>query len=263
MGEAKDRLNLSRRIRLEQPQCIFCGGVRPSETVDHYPPIVMFDRRQRPKDLLFGACKGCNEGSRKADLIAAFLSRIFPDSDSELVRAEVSRLAKKVLNIPGFADEVYPEWNQLGVLSRLGGTAHALPSWHFLRINSGPIVSGAMEIFGCKLALAMHYATTGQIIPPEGAIAATWYSNLQAFQGELPVEFLQLLGPGRTLTQGKFEVSRQFRVASVVGENGRLSGHFAVFREAFGIVMFAAADASMMLREYARSPGFFRAPSQE
>lgn len=260
MGEARRRETFSERIRREQPFCIFCGGHTPSETVEHYPPRSIFDGKHRPKGMEFGACKECNEASREADLVVATLSRMMPDSETEVGRADVRRLIRSVLKIPGFANEVRPERDQLGTLLRHRDIATQLPSWNFLRID-GPIVARSMTIFGSKLGLALHTTTTGRILSASGVVTVQWYSNLQAYQDALPKEFLAMCGPGTTLRQGDFEVGDQFRVASVVpDDNGSTSGHFASFRESFGVLMFATEDASGLKGGWAVSPGFLKRP---
>ncbi|RWF47115.1 MAG: hypothetical protein EOS46_14695 [Mesorhizobium sp.] len=261
MGEAKRRETFSQRVRKNQPFCIFCGGKTPSETVEHYPPRSIFDGKHRPKGMEFGACKECNEASREADLVVATLSRMMPDSKTEAGRVEVKRLIRSVLSIPGFANEVRPERDKLGTLIRHRDIAAQLPSWNFLRID-GPIVARSMTIFGSKLGLALHTTTTGRILSASGAVAVQWYSNLQAYQDALPKEFLAMCGPGMTLRQGDFEVGDQFRVASVVPDDsgGSMSGHFAVFRESFGLLMFATEEPNEVQKGWAVSPGFLKRP---
>ncbi|TPL88997.1 hypothetical protein FJ950_01175 [Mesorhizobium sp. B2-3-14] len=260
MGEAKRRETFSQRIRREQPFCIFCGGATPSETVEHYPPRSIFDGKHRPQGMEFGACRECNEASREADLVAATLSRMMPNPKTSAGRAEVKRLLHSAFRISGFKDEFLPERNQVAALNRLQGIASQLPSWNFLRIG-GPIVARSMTIFGSKLGLALHTATTGRILLTSGAVAIQWYSNLQAYQDALPKEFLAMCGPGRTLRQGNFEVGEQFSVASVVpDEDGSMSAHFATFRQSFAVLMFATEKAEEAHRGWSVSPGFLKRP---
>ncbi|MDX8501665.1 hypothetical protein RFM99_25025 [Mesorhizobium sp. VK4C] len=260
MGEAKQRKTFSQRIREDQPFCIFCGGGTPSETVEHYPPRSIFDGKHRRRGMEFGACKECNEASREADLVVAMLSRMMPDTRTEAGRAEVQRLINSALRIPGFSKEVHPERDQLGTLIRYRDIAAQLPTWKFLRID-GPIVARSMTIFGSKLGLALHRATTGRILSTTGVIAVQWYSNLQVYQDALPKEFLAMCGPGKTLRQGNFEVGEQFRVASVVpDDSGLMSGHFAVFRESFAVLMFATEEPEEAHKGWSVSPGFLKRP---
>lgn len=262
MGEAKRRETFSQRIRREQPFCIFCGGKTPSETVEHYPPRSIFDGKHRPRGLEFGACRVCNEASREADLVVAMLSRMMPSSKTEAGRAEVQRLINSALRIPGLSKELAPEPDQLGTLIRYRKIAAQLPSWKFIRIG-GPIVARSMTIFASKLGLALHCATTGRILSTTGGIAVQWFSNLQAYQDELPREFLAMCGHGRTLSQGSFEVGDQFRAASIVpDDSGSMSAHFAVFRESFAVLMYATEQPDHDLKGWSVSPGFLKRPSR-
>jgi hypothetical protein len=65
------------------PYCIYCGGEVPAASIDHVPPRAMFRGRRRPKGLEFASCKNCNEGTGRADLVAALLSRVAPDAGDE------------------------------------------------------------------------------------------------------------------------------------------------------------------------------------
>jgi hypothetical protein len=65
------------------PYCIYCGGEVPAASIDHVPPRAMFRGRRRPKSLEFASCKNCNEGTGRADLVAALLSRVAPDAGDE------------------------------------------------------------------------------------------------------------------------------------------------------------------------------------
>jgi len=76
MGEARRKRTLLDQLRAEQPYCIYCGGRTLGDSVDHMPPRTIFDLRYRPKGLEFLACTACNEGAKKAEQIAGFLSRL-------------------------------------------------------------------------------------------------------------------------------------------------------------------------------------------
>jgi hypothetical protein len=47
----------------------YCGGMNEATTIDHMPPITIFDHRQRPRGLESSACKPCNSGGRLAEQI--------------------------------------------------------------------------------------------------------------------------------------------------------------------------------------------------
>jgi hypothetical protein len=69
-----------------------------AQSVDHVPPRAMFRGRRRPKGLEFASCKNCNEGTGRADLVAALLSRVAPDARDEEEEAELKKLLSGVSN---------------------------------------------------------------------------------------------------------------------------------------------------------------------
>src|SRR5262249_12835483 len=88
MGEAsRNRRRMLARLRA-QPWCIYCGGVNEATTIDHMPPITIFDQRRRPRGLEFSACQPCNSGGRIAEKIVGLVSRMYPDppNDTEELR---------------------------------------------------------------------------------------------------------------------------------------------------------------------------------
>ena len=90
-----------------QPWCIYCGGHTRATTIDHMPPVVIFDGRQRPRGLEFSACAGCNAGSRLAEQVIGLLSRMYPNAAGDFQRQEVKRLMREVENNhPGLLREM-------------------------------------------------------------------------------------------------------------------------------------------------------------
>src|SRR3954467_2212243 len=102
MGESKQKRRAHATLLDSCPWCIYCGGDQSSTTVDHVPPIIMFDQRQRPKGLEFGSCEPCNVGTKHADLVPAMIGRSMPDSATEAGRTEMKTIFSAVSNnIPG------------------------------------------------------------------------------------------------------------------------------------------------------------------
>jgi hypothetical protein len=113
-------------------------------------PLAMFRGRRRPRGLEFASCKGCNEGTSRADLVAALLSRVSPDARDEEEKAELKKLLQGVSNnVPGLLEEMH-----LGALDQL--TAHKrLPQrveGGFLKANV-PLVTAHMQTFATKFEL--------------------------------------------------------------------------------------------------------------
>jgi hypothetical protein len=76
-------------------------------TIEHMPPIQIFEGRQRPKGLEFPACYPCNNQSGLSDLVASMLARTFPHADTTIQRQDfVKILAAISNNLPALLEEM-------------------------------------------------------------------------------------------------------------------------------------------------------------
>ena len=100
--------------------------------MEHMPPIIMFDQRQRPKGLEFPTCWSpvgcprskysqrrlprceraeCNKGTSVTDTVASMLGRVYPNSASDPAKAEIKKLLSAVsINAPGLVEEMWMDW---------------------------------------------------------------------------------------------------------------------------------------------------------
>lgn len=67
-----------------------------------------------------------------------------------------------------------------------------------------------MTRFGAKLALALHYEFTGNIVPLSGGVLVRWFSNHDAIAGGIPPSLFDVLREPMTLRQGTWSVPEQF-----------------------------------------------------
>jgi hypothetical protein len=244
MSEAKVKRRAHAAILEKHPWCIYCGGAHHADTIEHMPPIAMFDGRQRPKGLEFPTCRKCNNGTSLSDTVAALLARVYPDAPSP---DDLKRLLRGVRNnIPGLLEEmqVWTGPNEL-------------------RVN-GPILTKHIDVFGSKVGLALHFEAHGSPVPPAGGVQAMFFTNASALRGELPNELIQLLLPPRTLQQGKRHVGDQFKYSWALTEEKRHSLFYATFRQSFAIAAVTALDRSEFLERNAEKypitiPGAFKA----
>jgi hypothetical protein len=257
MGEASKRL---KRLLAEQPYCVFCGGTTLGTTIDHVPPITVFDDRMRPKGMEFASCSDCNDGSRHDDLAIGLLSRISPDDWSDSQRVEMQKLLRGVRNnVPGLLEEMRPTTTSIKLFQESFGRL-ARPLGVPMDAN-GPILNRIVERFAAKLGLALHFKSTRRIAPVGGAVHTRRFSNYQAAVGDMPHDFLRALGPPETLRQGRFNVGEQYYHRSVTSLDGSLSAHFAAFRRAFAVAALVSenAEAVAELPPAGRfAPGFLR-----
>jgi hypothetical protein len=213
-----------------QPWCIYCGGVNEATTIDHMPPITIFDQRRRPRGLEFSACQPCNSGSRIAEKIVGLVSRMYPDPSTDTGREELKKLYREFAsNHPDLLEEMkWPTDDQLQQANFPAGT-HPLNA-------RGPLLNEAMNRFAAKLALALHFKMTGAIASTTAAVAGRWYSNHQAYTGAIPEVLLKAVRDAAgTLAQGTWNVGEQFVYAGAHTPSGKQSLFVARFREAFAV----------------------------
>jgi hypothetical protein len=257
MGEAKLKRTFRDCLIAEHRYCIYCGGVTPSEEVDHVPPRVMFKRKHRPKGMEFAACAECNRNASRFEMVAAIIGRISPDKDSPEWVVEWGKFLREAdSNNPGLLEELQPSLRQLR-------EARAIPNFEnsgALNV-AGPIVQNSIRAFGAKLGLALHYHHTGRIVPNGGAVAVKWFSNHDKLTGRFPDSLLNILSARQTLKQGRFSVGDQFQFSSAVANTGQLAAYLATFNFAFATLSVVAESkeklADLMPADV-YSPGFMR-----
>jgi hypothetical protein len=249
LGEAAQKRKRHNELLAREPLCIFCGGGERAVTVDHVPPIAMFDGRQRPKGLEFPSCYVCNHGSRLADLAASVIGRSLQSNDFEEHSDEFVRLARAVhTNIPGFmAETQMARGAEKIALRRIPHSS----GFRLIQV-SGPIVSALMEVFSLKLGLALHYEATRNILDDQGGIAVRWYSNYERLSGDFPDVLLDNFGPNMTLQAGKRNVSDQFEYSWRISENRNLGVYFAGFRFSFAVFAAVSSDRTLLKPKRAR-----------
>lgn len=236
MGEAKKRKTRRDRLIGAQPYCIYCGGVELAKTVDHMPPVAIFSDRQRPAGLEFSSCDACNFGTKGADQVAALVSRMYPDPASDNERRITRNLFQAISNNhSGLLEELFPTPGQIATLAAMSEVVP--PNVHAMNA-AGPLLNSAMNRFAAKLGLALHFELGGKILEPTGRIGVRWFTNKDAFADEIPSDITKLFPEGKTLRQGRKQVTNQFRYSSIASDDARLSAHFAVFREAFAVTSF-------------------------
>jgi hypothetical protein len=246
VGEARQR-GLSREALLAaNPSCIYCAGMSPATTIDHMPPRIVFSGKLRPRQFEFPSCDGCNQGTKATDQFIAWVSRMYPDAHTEPERTEVRKILRGLSNnMPDVLREMEIGTAGQKLARKRTGIQYG---GGFLRMD-GPLVSRHLDIFGCKLGLAMHWEFTRQIVPLSGGVVVRYVSNVQAMQGKVPTEFLKLLPGPQTLRQGSWDVANQFRFSARTTNDKTMGLFYATFRSSFGLAAVTTMDQSLLSGE--------------
>ncbi len=186
------------------------------------------------------------------DAVVAMLSRNWPDPTTQEEREEASRhVSAFVRNFPHLAAAL--EFNERPVNYR-GSTAYAA-----LIPKSGPLAE-LMTAFSARVGLALFRERFRKAAPADSLVFSSWHPNAQLDGDEAIEEILRAMGPVKTIRQGRWEVSEQFRYWSAVPVDAPDHfGCFAAFRQSFGILaVIRPAAGDQPNTDYALRPGFLK-----
>ena len=170
------------------------------------------------------------------------ISFVYPENPDGVTDEDLKRTFGGIRNnLPELLEEMRPSAEHQRLAdSVLPGFGHALNA-------GGPILNAAMLRLGARAGLAFHFYETDHVVSVSGAVASTWRPNFVVETQGLPEDLIRLLGPARTLRQGKgFQTGGQFRYGSVVAEDGAVSAHPLVFRRSLALIAYVAEDAEML-----------------
>jgi hypothetical protein len=233
MGQARDRLKC---LQAEQPHCIYCGGAALGTSIDHMPPMTVFDLRQRYGDMVYLACEPCHTGTRPLDQFAGFLCRSYPNPRTPEAHAESKKIVQSIANnFPHLLPTMRATAEQLALAKDSDASAGAL--------NISTEAHSIMVRFAARVAFALHFELCRAVIPEGGGVFVRWFTNEALVTNDVRlIEIASLVGPSRTLVQGRKSLADQFEYRSQATEDGSMSLHVAAFRLSFGIEAYAARD---------------------
>lgn len=162
-----------KKFLTENPYCIFCGGRKPSCTIEHCPPRSMFQNRSWPEGFEFPACNECNYGTSNQDLLIAFLARMDPIT-------EKGDLDGKLKGIMYMVNKQYPTlYNQMRLSAsearRRNKELGITPFQGFTHQEMGVVnipedLHQSVCKLASKLAKALYYKETSIAFPLEGEL---------------------------------------------------------------------------------------------
>lgn len=206
MGEARARSRNRKQILVNNPRCIYCFNL--ADTIEHMPPRAMFRKKARPSGLEFPCCKACNEGTKAADIVATFISKIELDPIDDGWRTKESLSYTKSIHqlAPGLLGEMFDD-NRVStvVLRRKSGLLTRAVE---IRAD-GPLVHAYLNIFSAKLAMALFAEHTQKPLDKNGIAQTIWFLNA-GVPREATNSLLDKMPHISGLKQGKFNSNGQF-----------------------------------------------------
>lgn len=194
------------RMIAANPRCCFCGGNAPSENVDHYPPKILFDNKDRPKGFEFASCKACNDSSRNTDLVLSLFSLM---SHPDYIR-QPNKLEKICKGVQKYCPR---SWNEL-VASMSGAFAINLD---LNAIQIGKNTTNHIKYFVRKMICATHYHNSKDILSLATPVFVIIQTEFDRLSGKFPFSEIDL-GEYRTLTQGRKNKGSEFRLRYAYNE---------------------------------------------
>jgi len=217
------------------------------------PSRSLFNDAAWPEGFEFPACARCQKISRYAETMVGFLSITYSDPNDPPTDAEKQRRftglrrnypelfpklflstekVTKFIAEHGWPVDPFTNRPVSPAMSRVTGELRP----PMLSLNH-PEVHEAVEIFGRKLACALHYYETGFIIPRTGAIHVRWYSNVQLVEGAVPEPLHEINKLHRALTRSNRTLNNQFSYAAAISEQKDAAIYLATFRRSFALQM--------------------------
>lgn len=248
------RGNRKKQFLINNPFCIYCGGVEAAKTWDHMPNKGMFPK-DRPGGLEFPSCEACNQGSKWFEDVASFVGSIRFQNTDRSIEHFTRKMEHLKVNHPEILDEFRPTNRQLRRVRNLSVD----DTWESAGVLNlqGELVSKAMLLYGAKLGLALHWGKTKQALSRNEKLGVIWYSNANAFDGNVPQDLFKMLPDKHTLSEGRKVSEHPFLYASgQVPETGA-TAHWAIFGNAIVYFLFAGGSLNLSLLPKANvfSPG--------
>lgn len=198
------------RLLLTETRCIYCDKV-PS-TLEHMPPRSMFRQSQRLCGMEFACCKDCNNGTRGADVVAAFFSRLDPHGRdlTHWRHREAKNLIPMVRKrAPGIIETLFDD-------KRAEHTYIKHPSGLLEPtrrvVADCPALHAHLAVFGAKFGMALFREHTGAPLPMTGMVFTRSFLN-QGMAEDAARVILSKLPNADTLRQGRQSAGDQFAYA--------------------------------------------------
>lgn len=245
------------RFFIQHPFCCFCGGGIKSATEDHIPARCLFLGRCWPEGYVFPACNDCNNSTSKDEFLIAWLVRINFVEDSKEAEKEFDRICR---DLQRSAPDV---WATIRLHSRVE-TRRLLRSNNLVNRNvlpgadivysmtAPPAVLEAANRYAVKLAKALHYFHTGDVVPLNAAVKVKVLTNAEALGATYLDQVLQTLTERPEIRRAQTSLKGQFNYNFALLEEGAASAFVVSFGNSTVMVLIVFLDAQRYEESKAR-----------
>ena len=216
----------------QHPVCCFCGDT-PSEEIDHLPSRACFDNRNYPDGFEFPTCRACNESTSNAEQVVALFSRALANPDAPPIPDEIGRYMAGVAN------------NNADVFTEMARAEATLGEDHHIFALGDATDQAFMRVLP-RWAKAFHYRETGVIVPADGRIFTTYFSNANA--RHIPPQAME--GRVHELKRNGRNIGNQFAYVTKNDPSRPDLGYYTVaFRRSFLAIMLVDFHGEVIATE--------------
>lgn len=241
-----------KKFYAEHPFCIFCGGSKVIESIEHCPPRALFQNADWPEGFEFPACLSCNHGSSDQDLLVSLLARTgwVPREDGKDDGKVQGLIARADKRFPGIVNRMIRSPTQARKDNRrLGITPPPGETHQQQAINLPAEFNEAIRVFARKLSKGVFYKETGSIFPGDGTLYLNWFTNAQLIANDRYPAFEilnELGGKAPPVQRGNRYLNDQFSYRISISNEHDIFVLEATFTAAFGLVVFGSRNTGQL-----------------
>lgn len=229
----------------QHPFCCFCGGGVPATEIDHLSARHLFRGRLWPEGYEFPACALCNRGAAIDELLMGFLIRI---RLTDLSPAEEAELEAAISKAHDRHPEIFANMKELSriettrFIRSCGTTREHIPPEPYV-IEFPQQITEVTRRYGEKLGKGLYYMHMGRILPKDGGVSATPFTNTRFHSSNFPIEQFSVLREKPILSRSKVSLEDQFSYRYAVADDGEIAAFLVQFGESMGMLLLAYENA--------------------
>lgn len=165
------------RFLTQHPFCCFCGGTKPTASIDHVPSRACFLGRHGPDTFEFPACDDCQNATRKDEIAFSFMVRVVDFNRDNYDQVEIQKAIAGMANNLGhllpnpYLDGVQKrrKLTELGLRKPMDMTNEDIPMVAMPAALNVPI-----RRYSMKIVSALFYREKGRALPLDYVTVLKW-----------------------------------------------------------------------------------------